>query len=118
MTRAELVHHVAKRMLHVERPLIDGRFLHEPNEGSPLATWDAADPFQRSEYTRRAHRHMLETEPFVQAEVTILLRELNRNDLVLPPLGGVCDCLNLVGLPAERLKNPNIRECQRCGGAT
>ena len=100
MTRAELVHHVAWRMLHRDRPLIEGMYLWDYTEGSPHATWDAADPFIRSDYTRRANWH---------------LSEMAFSSFYVP---GICECPRLVELPAERLKNTNIRECQRCGGAT
>jgi len=119
MTRAELVHHVAWRMLHRDRPLIEGMYLWDYTEGSPHATWDAADPFIRSDYTRRAHWHLMEIEPILcSPDGCRVVIDGVPIAFDMEVRVGQCECPRHIELPPERLKNTNIRECQRCGGAT
>lgn len=115
MTLQELVFYVARHMLFVERPLILGTYRWDPDEGNALATWTDADPFTRSEYTRRAFRHIrvMSGTTMIQAKVWT---PGGFGFQTLTNQG--CLCPNVVGLPSELLKNPNIRECQRCGGDT
>jgi hypothetical protein len=118
MTRTELVYLVARRMMIRELPLIEGQYLWDDREINHLGVWDDADSFKRSEYMRRANRHYQEIEAAAGTPVKVMYY-LDGVFKLRAPETGTCECLKLVGLPADKfLKNPRVTECQRCGGET
>lgn len=98
MTFPESVLWLARQLMAAKLPLIEGVYQPEPGERNPLAVWDAADPFKRSEF--------MHTSLWVHQ-----LRFLSHTII-----HGPCLCLQEVGLKPEQDKHMRHFQCQRCGG--